>query len=160
MSNLEIERKFLVATLPPGFLNQYQGEDIEQGYLMREGETELRIRKRGGRCTMTLKQGCGLERREQEQDIDGDLFAMLWPLTAGKRIEKTRYLIHQQGFCLELDVFSGVLAPLVLLEVEFDSIEESRHFSPPGFVIREVTDNKAYSNAMLATVGIPAETHH
>ncbi len=160
MHKVEIERKFLASELPAGFLDQYQGEEIEQGYLILEDETELRIRKRSGRCTMTLKQGSGLERREQEQDIDGTLFFMLWPLTAGRRIEKTRYLIHQQEFCLELDIFTGALEPLVLLEVEFDTIADSRHFSPPVFVLCEVTHDRAYSNAMLATIGRPPESHY
>lgn len=82
---------------------------------------------------------------------------MLWPLTAGRRIEKTRYAIEQSGHCLELDFFSGTLAPLVLLEVEFTSIDASRGFVPPSFVHKEVTNDRTYSNAMLATVGLAAD---
>lgn len=157
MKQTEIERKFLVSSLPAGLLDDYQGEKIKQGYLILEDQTELRIRNRDGRCTMTLKQGSGLERGEQEKGIDNDLFAMLWPLTAGRRIEKSRYVIDQSGYRLELDLFSGTLTPLILLEVEFTSIDASRNFDPPAFVRKEVTHDRAYSNAMLATAGLPAD---
>lgn len=155
MKQTEIERKFLVYSLPDGLLDGYLGESIEQGYLILEAQTELRIRNRAGRCTMTLKQGTGLERAEQENEIDNELFAMLWPLTEGRRIEKTRYVIKQSGHCLELDLFSGTLAPLILLEVEFETVVASRNFVPPTFVYREVTNDRAYSNAMLASSGLP-----
>jgi CYTH domain-containing protein len=157
MTHMEIERKFIVASLPAGLLDNHQGEKIDQGYLFLEDQTELRIRNRAGRCTMTLKQGSGLERQEQEQDIDSDLFAMLWPLTAGRRVEKTRYVIDQSGYCLELDLFRGVLEPLILLEVEFATVSDSREFVPPDFVGREVTRDRAFSNAILATSGLPTD---
>lgn len=89
--------------------------------------------------------------------IDNDLFAMLWPLTAERRLEKNRYVIEQSGYCLELDQFSGTLTPLILLEVEFASADDSRVFVPPAFVTKEVTDDRAYSNAMLATSGLPTD---
>jgi len=156
MTTMEIERKFLIASLPPGFLGGHQGEKIDQGYLILEDRSELRIRNRAGRCTMTLKQGSGLERVEQEKEIDSELFAMLWPLTAGKQVEKTRYVIDQSGYLLELDLFRGALSPLILLEVEFATVADSRDFDPPAFVLREVTNDRAFSNAKLATAGMPS----
>ncbi|MFO7813908.1 MAG: hypothetical protein R6V21_13145 [Pelovirga sp.] len=157
MTHVEIERKFLVSSLPAGLLAAHQGENIDQGYLILKDQTTLRIRNRAGRCTMTLKQGSGLERLEQEKEIDTDLFAMLWPLTAGRRIEKTRYVINQSGYCLELDLFHGTLEPLILLEVEFATVAASRDFVPPDFASHEVTEDQAFSNAMLATAGLPAD---
>lgn len=158
MTQMEIERKFLITSLPSGFLDKHRGERIDQGYLILADQTELRIRNRAGHCTMTLKQGSGLERLEQEKAIDTELFAMLWPLTVGRRIEKIRYVINQFGHCWELDLFSGTLAPLILLEVEFTSIDASRDFVPPPFVRKEVTNDRTYSNAMLATVGLAADS--
>ena len=157
MTKREIERKFLVASLPAGLLDDHQGENINQGYLILEDQTELRIRSRAGRCTMTLKQGSGLDRQEQEQEIDSELFAMLWPLTVGKRVEKTRYVIDQSGYGLELDLFRGALEPLILLEIEFATVAGSHDFVPPDFVVREVTRDRAFSNAMLAIAGLPGD---
>lgn len=158
MTEMEIERKFLISCLPAGLLDSHQGDNIDQGYLILEDQTELRIRNRAGRCTITLKQGRGLERLEQEQEIGSELFTMLWPLTAGKRVEKTRYVIDQSGYSLELDLFRGTLEPLMLLEVEFATVADSIDFIPPDFVDREVTQDRAFSNAMLATTGLPADS--
>ena len=155
MGPLEIERKFIVPKLPEDLLASVPGETIRQGYLLLEAERELRIRDRNGEFRMTLKQGSGLARNEQECLIPADQFAMLWPLTKGKRIEKTRYAVNRAGLVFEVDVFSGQLAPLILLEVEFPSLQASREFSVPAFVEREVTDDRAYKNSSLATAGLP-----
>ena len=152
---LEIERKFIVSQLPQGLLENAVGEEIKQGYLILKDQRELRIRKRDNEFWMTLKQGDGLERFEQECSIPNTQFFMLWPLTEGKRIEKTRYLVENADHVFEIDVFSGSLEPLIVLEVEFNSVEASRKFKVPDFVEKEVTEDKTYKNAVLATDGLP-----
>lgn len=152
---LEIERKFLVSQLPEGLLEKAVGEEIKQGYLILENQRELRIRQRDTQCWMTLKEGSGLERFEQECQIPDKQFKMLWPLTEGKRIEKTRYLVEKGGHVFEIDIFSGSLVPLLVLEVEFCSIKASQKFRVPDFVKKEVTEDKNYKNAALATCGLP-----
>lgn len=155
MEQREIERKFTVSQLPEQLLDNAQSSEIKQGYLILEGERELRIRKRDNEFSMTLKQGSGLERSEQEHSISAELFAMLWPLTTGKRVEKIRYLVDENGHTLEIDIFSGALTSLIVLEVEFSSVEASRQFKIPDFVLKEVTADKTYKNAALATCGLP-----
>lgn len=152
---LEIERKFIVSQLPEGLLEQAVGEEIKQGYLILENQRELRIRQRNTQCWMTLKEGSGLERLEQECQIPDEQFKMLWPLTKGKRVEKTRYLVESGGHMFEIDIFSGTLSPLLILEVEFSSVEASQKFRVPDFVKTEVTEDKNYKNAALATCGLP-----
>ena len=50
----------------------------------------------------------------------------------GRLIEKTRYLIPLDGgLTAELDVFEGDLAPLTLVEVEFDSVDAANEFTAP-----------------------------
>jgi CYTH domain-containing protein len=156
---MEIERKFLVAKLPPELLQGNTGERIDQGYLINEDGCELRLRRRNKICYLTSKLGQGLQRQEQEHIIDTALFAMLWPFTRGRRIEKTRYCVPDSGHLLEIDIFHGQLAPLILLEVEFDSIAVSGNFTPPGFASAEVTDDRAYTNAQLTSGGLPTGQH-
>lgn len=155
MEQQEIERKFIVSYLPEQLLDNAPNSEVEQGYLLLENNRELRIRKRNSRFWMTLKQGSGLERFEQEERITAALYAMLWPLTEGKRIGKVRYLVEDGGHTLEIDVFSDTLSPLIILEVEFNSVEESQNFKVPDFARKEVTEDKAYKNAALATCGLP-----
>ena len=152
---LEIERKFILPQIPTELINSVQGDEIKQGYLLREEGRELRIRKRNQEYWMTLKQGSGLSRIEQECSIPAEQFEMLWPLTAGRQIEKTRYTIKQEDLLFEIDIFNGNLTPLILLEVEFESLEKSRQFAAPIFVGREVTEDDNFKNATLATAGLP-----
>ena len=155
MEQVEIERKFLLGGIPEELLTGVSGERIRQGYLL-SGDSELRIRERAGKCTMTVKRGSGLARQEQECSIPQEQFDMLWPLTAGQRIDKVRYAVPRASLIYEIDIFKGDLAPLKVLEIEFNDIEESQAFRAPDYVEREVTEDKAYKNAALALTGLPA----
>jgi len=56
---------------------------------------------------------------------------------------------------LVVDIFVGNLAPLKLVEVEFDSEISSRQFLPPDFADLEVTHRKEFQNVALARYGLP-----
>ncbi len=129
---MEIERKFLVGEPPPG-LKRSRSTRIEQGYIAIANDgTEVRVRRRDGAATLTIKSGRGRSRLEEEIAIDAARFARLWPLTKGRRLEKTRHLIPTQaGLTIELDVYSGALTGLTVAEVEFDSEEQADAFEPP-----------------------------
>ena len=150
----EIERKFLVQAKPEG---AHEGVPILQGYLPLDREdAELRIRRKGDTCEVAVKGGHGLTRREDEVEIGAGAFDALWPLTEGRRIEKTRYEIPFHDVTVDLDEYGGELAGLLVAEVEFRSEEESERFQPPDWCGREVTDETRYSNAELAAKGLPA----
>jgi adenylate cyclase len=150
----EIERKFLVSAIPddPG-----PGIRITQGYLPLTGEdTELRVRRKGEDTVLTVKRGHGLDRGEQEVAISAEVFEVLWPLTEGHRIEKTRYELPHGGATIELDEFGGELEGLLVAEVEFDSRQASEVFDGPEWLGRDVTGDPAYANRTLAESGRPA----
>jgi CYTH domain-containing protein len=152
---LEIERKFLVKEIPIEFLAG-QGQKILQGYIAAGmDKTELRLRKKGDVCSMTVKSGRGLERIETEIVLTKAQFEKLWPLTKGQRIEKLRHEIQFGGFVIELDIYFGPLKNLCTAEVEFSSVEESESFTPPIWVGTEVTKDERYKNKTLAIMGLP-----
>ncbi len=105
-ANQEIERKFLVTGELPDDLDQYLSEEIRQGYLaVADDGTEVRVRARGGDYTLTVKSGPARVRVEEEIEIDERRFESLWALTAGRRIEKRRYVIPAgDQLSIELDV--------------------------------------------------------
>ena len=149
----EIERKFLVSAVPE---NPGPGTRILQGYLpLASEETELRVRRKGDDTVLTVKRGHGLDRGEQEVAISPEVFETLWPLTEGRRIEKTRYELPHGDATIELDEFGGELEGLLVAEVEFDSREASARFEGPGWLGRDVTDDPAYANRSLAERGRP-----
>ena len=136
---VEIERKFLPARLPDGVP---AGERLEQGYLaVAPDGTEVRIRRRAGRSTLTVKSGPGHVRVEEELEIDDRRFEALWALTEGRRIAKTRHLVPLGGD--------------LTAEVEFGSSEASAAFAPPDWLGAEVTGDARYANQSLALAGVP-----
>jgi len=155
---LEIERKFLVDAVPDD-LDGRRSSSIEQGYVAIDPDgTEVRIRRRDGASTLTVKSGGGLARVEEELAIGDAAFARLWPLTAGRRIEKVRHVIRTSDprVVIELDVYRGDLEGLVVAEVEFAGEDEAHAFTPPPWFGADVTDDGRYKNQRLAVDGRPA----
>ena len=152
--NKEIERKFCVREMPN--LTARSGVAIAQGYLAVDAAgTEIRIRRKGGQFYQTVKMGAGIKRTEVEMALSRAQFDLLWPLTAGRRVEKVRHVLTEGKWTIELDVYRGRLKGLVVAEVEFASMVESTRFVPPPWFGREVTDDDRYKNANLAERGLP-----
>jgi adenylate cyclase len=154
---VEIERKFLVPA-PPDDLDRHPSSAIEQGYLAIDPDgTEVRIRRRDGAAVLTVKSGGSLARVEEELALDDGAFERLWPLTAGRRIEKVRHLIRAEapGLVIELDVYGGDLAGLVVAEVEFASEADAGAFAAPAWLGPDVTGDARFKNQRLAVDGRP-----
>ena len=151
---MEIERKFLVRALPPD-LEAYPHTALEQAYLCRR--PVLRVRREGERYVFTCKGEGLLERQECNLPLDRPAYEALLAKTEGGRVSKTRYRIPYEGLTIELDVFAGALAPLVLAEVEFESRAQALAFLPPDWFGREVTEDPAYTNAALSLAEGPPE---
>ena len=153
----EIERKFLVADCPS--LDGLQKEEVRQGYVSGTAdEVEVRVRQKGEGLFLTVKSGGTIQRSEYETPITRAQFDTLWPATEGRRVEKTRYTGQLAcGVVFELDVYSGRLAPLRVVEVEFASLESAEAFVPPAWFGDDVSTDKRYKNKRLAVAdGMPA----
>ncbi len=153
---MEIERKFVLAAAPPG-LDAREHARIEQGYLALDPNgTEVRVRRKGDKRVLTVKSGSGLARGEEEWSLEAERFDALWPLTDGRRIVKTRYLVPlEDGLTAEVDVYEGALSGLMTAEVEFASEPGSEAFEAPEWLGREVTGDARYANRTLAVSGLP-----
>lgn len=149
-THTEIERKFLVKTLPD--LSNVHKTYIHQGYITQANDSvEIRLRQKDAQYFITVKAGAGMVRDEHEIAVDHGQFATLWPATQGKRIEKHRWTGPlDTGQTYELDIYMGVLEPLVVVEVEFSSGQQATKFHPPAWFWLEVTDDKRYKNKALA----------
>src|SRR5262245_43097117 len=114
----EIERKWLVGD-PPADLSANPSRQIDQGYIAIDPDgTEVRVRRADGDAVMTVKQGAGRTRAEEEFAIPADRFDRLWPLTEDRRVQKRRYrLPGPNGLTFELDQYGGDLEGLSVVEV-------------------------------------------
>lgn len=150
---MEIERKFKVKSAPEN-LNAYRKIKMSQGYI--SVNPTIRIRKEDGLCFLTIKGSGGLAHEEYQLEITNEQFEGLTSKLETPFLEKTRYVIPLPcGLTAELDIFEGVLSSLMVVEVEFESVEQACSFEPPYWFGEDVTEDYRYKNTSLSIHGIP-----
>lgn len=154
MANYEIEKKFLIQSLP-GPLSDYPSLRIEQAYLCTD--PTIRIRRQNDEYILTYKAKGLMMREEYNLPLTQSAYETLLPKTEGNVISKTRYLIplpsnqeHIASYTVELDVFDPPFAPLILAEVEFEDEKAAETFVPPAWFGKEVTYDKNYHNSNMS----------
>ena len=145
---MEIERKFLVQKVPAD-LDQYPVRVIEQGYLCTD--PVVRIRRDNEDYILTYKSKGLMVREEYNLPLTEDAYRHLKTKIDGRLIVKRRYMIpHSDELTIELDLFEGDLAPLILAEVEFPTEEAANSFTTPDWFGEDVTCSGKYHNSSLS----------
>ena len=154
---MEIERKYLVRSLPHDLLEGCQSAEISQAYLdFGDGnEPERRIRKliKGDEIKFfyTEKSKGELCREEEEYEIPEYSFNNLSELVISAVIQKKRYYLPlSETLTAELDVYGGKLEGLIAAEVEFPTLKDAEAFIPPEWFGEEITYDPKYKNKNLA----------
>lgn len=163
-SSLTIEReyKFLVSgievlekIIPISTIN------IVQGYITGiDDSVDVRLRKINDReFLITVKEGKGIERYENETEINEKVFLKLWKNVKERIVEKTRYGLllktNKGNFLAELDVYKGRHKGLIMLEIEVGENETLEGVTLPDWIKEDVTGDRRYSNRSLACEGMP-----
>lgn len=150
---MEIERKFLITSPeqlpfdPEGFPSR----QIEQGYLCTS--PVVRIRRDNDDYFLTYKSKGLMVREEYNLPLTAEAYAHLRAKADGRIITKTRYVIPlENGLTLELDIFHGDLAPLILAEIEFPDEQSARAYQPPRWLGEDVTFSTEYHNSTLSKI--------
>jgi len=156
----EIERKFLIEYPSVEWLESLpncQRVEIVQTYLRSEPDHEVRIRQRGSEgnyiyylteksITPTHKR-MELQRRLSEREY----LTLLMQADPGLRqISKTRYCLTHAGQYFEIDLFP-CWDDQAMVEIELTSEDQEVHFPKELKVIREVTGDPNYRNAVIAS---------
>lgn len=145
---MEIERKFTINKLPEN-LEQYPRLTLEQAYL--NTDPVVRVRRENDDFYLTYKGKGFLAREEYNLPLNEEAYYHLREKADGLIISKKRYRIpYNEKLTIELDVFEAPLAPLVLAEVEFESIEDANAFTPPSWFEKDVTEDRSFSNSELS----------
>ncbi len=164
---LEIERKFLIEYPDLEWLTSQphcRKVDITQTYLISlPGET-LRVRQRGENGNYlyyktTKRHITGLKRIELEERLDADEYRRLLHEADPSRhaITKERYCLLWDGQYFEIDVYPFSQDKALLeLELSYGYENEEIRFPPQIRVIREVTDEKRFSNSAIASMEQPS----
>lgn len=146
---MEIEKKFIPNEIPKD-LAQFKNHKIEQAYL--NTAPVIRIRKQDDEYYLTYKGGGMMAREEYNLPLNAESYQHLREKADGNIITKTRYLIpiNDGNLTAELDIFEGKFSGMLLVEVEFDSIEQADAFQKPDWFGEEVTHDKMYHNSYLS----------
>ena len=146
---MEIEKKFIPKELPKN-LAQFEHHKIEQAYL--NTAPVVRIRKQDNEYYLTYKGGGMMAREEYNLPLNAESYQHLREKADGHIITKTRYLIpiNDGNLTAELDIFENKFSGMLLVEVEFDSVEQADAFQKPDWFGDEVTHDKMYHNSYLS----------
>lgn len=149
---IELEKTYLAKELPKG-LEKCEYKEIVDIYLPKEsGHPILRLRKNGDNYEMTkkapVKEGDASRQIEQTIILDAEEFEALQKVP-GKRVSKNRYRYPYKGMIAEIDIFTGDLSGLVIVDVEFENENDKNNFSMPEFCLKDVTQEKFLAGGML-----------
>jgi adenylate cyclase len=146
---VEIERKFLVDNGKWQQVNKPAGTHYRQGYLSNNNNHTLRVRTTDKQGFITIKGATsGISRKEFEYQIPVEDGIELLDNFAVSEVEKIRYRIEFEGKLWEVDEFFGDNAGLITAEIELK--HETEEFKQPGWIVREVSDDKRYYNSTLS----------
>jgi CYTH domain-containing protein len=151
---VEIERKFLVRDDSWRSLASRR-QAIRDGLIAIANGRKVRVRISNQRATLAVKSRTdGLANAEFEYEIPlADAEELLAHHCLREPLAKTRYSVPHGGLVWQVDVYKGVLAGVVLAEVELPS--ETTELALPAWIGREVTGNPAYKkmNMVNARMG-------
>jgi CYTH domain-containing protein len=148
---IELERTFLVRSLPAG-LDKCRSREVIDVYVPASAEhPTLRIRKSGDSFMIIKKEPVDGDASHQEEHtirITEAEFNEFMKLD-GKVVRKIRHYYEHEGRTAEIDVFQDGLMGLVLIDFEFQTKEEKDSFRMPDFCLAEVTHEKFVAGGML-----------
>lgn len=149
---IELEKTYLAKFMPNNLADCRHSEMFDVYLPISNSHPHLRLRKRGNILEMTKKTLINPDdassQIEQTIRLAQDEFDALLKVD-GKRVKKIRYYLKLDGYTMEVDVFQDALLGLVLVDVEFNSIEEKESFQMPDFCHIEVTQEEFLAGGML-----------
>ncbi|MFW5884754.1 MAG: CYTH domain-containing protein [Patescibacteria group bacterium] len=154
---LELEKTYLAKYLPEDLKKSPSKELIDVYIPGSHLHPRLRLRKNGGNFEITKKQpkveGDASAQTEETIVLSREEFEALNNQVEGKRVRKIRYFYNHQGRRAEIDVFQDDLEGLVLVDFEFESVNDKEKFLMPGFCLAEVTQEDFIAGGMLCGKG-------
>ncbi len=153
----DVERKFLVATIPPGTIFH---ADITDHYIP---NTTLRLRRMQTEHEVTFKFAQKLRVHPHETRVilhtnfylSEAEYIFLTATLPSHPLEKRRFRLHEGTIPVAIDQFQGHLEGLVMAEVDFGPNGDPSSLTMPSFALVEVTDDERFTGARLAVTTRP-----
>jgi CYTH domain-containing protein len=153
----EVERKFLLATIPSDTIFH---SDITDHYIT---NTTLRLRRVQTEHEATFKLAQKLRVHPHDTRVilhtnfylSESEYVFLASTLPSHRLEKRRFLVHGGTIPMCIDQFQGHLKGLVIAEVDFGPNGDPSSLTMPSFALAEVTDDERFTGARLARTNRP-----
>jgi CYTH domain-containing protein len=144
---IEIERRWLVDASALD-LSSMPCREIDDLYI---ADSRLRLRRISGPHGVVFKLGKKYGKRTSFAEPMTNLYLTESEYSrfadlVGQRARKRRYSVSGGS----LDIYLEPHAGLAVFEVEFADERTASEFTPPPFVVREITNDTAFSGAALA----------
>ena len=153
ISMIELEKTYLAKSLPVDLKNCKFKEIIDIYIPKFDRHPSLRLRKNGDKYELTKKElvdknnaSCA---NEQTIILSKEEFDVLYEQLDGKKTHKIRYYYDYNGIIAEFDVFQDLLKGLVVIDFEFQTVEEKNNFKTPDFCLVEVTQEEFIAGGMV-----------
>lgn len=154
-AQIERERRWLLAALPPSLENSRSYHCIKDRYIT---GTPLRLRQ----MTTAAGEMTAQKLTQKYQAVDQSAYATtitnfylneasyaLLETLPAKILTKKRYKMQDGRFQFSIDQFSGPLTGLLLAEIEQPDKDSLRQIPQPSFALREVTENPSFTGGAL-----------
>lgn len=150
---IEKERTYLLKYIPDGLFN-CPSKDMSDHYIpLSVIHPTLRIRKQGEAMMITKK----VPLNETDKSIQEEQTIVLNQSeyesliqAPHKIIQKTRYYYPRQWYTCEIDVFTGSLEGLVIVDIEFTDTASMKSNPMPEFCLAEITQDERIAGGMIA----------
>ncbi len=150
---LELELTFLAKELPTGIKETKPTRIVDVYIPDTPGHSHLRLRQEGDRYEITkktpVKAGDASSQIELTIPLTEEEFCALANCSQ-KRVVKDRYNIEIEGRMAEVDIFAEKLKGLVLIDFEFDTVDEKSNFKTPSIALADVTQEEFAAGGVLA----------
>ncbi|MAT99057.1 MAG: hypothetical protein CL608_18075 [Anaerolineaceae bacterium] len=154
-AQFELERRWLLDTLPGSLQNSQDYQVIEDRYIT---GTPLRLRRMTNASGQVTARKLTQKYQADDQTayattitnfyLDEASYALLETLPAQILVKK-RYKLVDGRFQFSIDQFSGPLAGLILAEIEQPDLASLMTIPQPAFALREVTEDSRFTGGAL-----------
>lgn len=150
---IEIEKTYLAKFVPKD-IKKYESKKMLDIYLPKNSKhAKLRIRQSGSNYVITKKSLINKDNSsvqlEENIKLNPEEFKAFSKIS-GHRISKTRYYYPYKNKVAEIDIFSGRLKGLVLIDFEFKNYKELKSFVMPDFCLADVTEEEVIAGGVLS----------
>jgi len=149
---VELEKTYLAKYLPN--LDNCKFKEIIDIYIPKdEVHPFIRLRKNGEKFELTKKEP--VDGKDSSEQIEQTIILTEkefeeFKKVGGKFLRKIRYYLNYNGKETEIDVFQDLLKGLVLVDFEFETIEEKNSFEMPDFCLADVTQELFAAGGIVA----------